>query len=274
MRLQSQWRHGEGTTLKIAMRAWLLLLCTWLVPFTALAQVLDVSVLHGEAPAERVLSGQENHRFQPVATGTVLRLRTDNRPQWWRIVPRQDVPATLRPRLLLDGAVFGRHDIRLPGASELQPIAMYGANPAPSIGNRGLALELREGWRAGVPVYLNSFSFAKASFSISVETDPAFQRAQYRHIALRSAIFTMLALIALLSVAFWLSARERAHLALGASLVLACGYLAATGGEARIVPFIDSGIRAFRLALLCACLATIASMFFVRWQLDNWHPRQ
>ena len=234
------------------------------------AQVLELARLSPSAAAgARVVEGQADARFERVAGASRTLYEDSHAPTWWRVSAPEGVPARGEPQLLLDGPYLTQVEAWVPGARGATTHAIYGPHADLRYSSRALVIALPRGLAPGEPVYLRVVSPAAVPMALSVQPRDAVHRADLAHVGWRTLILSSMVVLALLALAFWAGVGERSFVFLALTLGFASLYIAAMGGEARMLPWTDALFgRSPQGARVVACLGVVSSNAFMRMYLE------
>ena len=245
-----------------ARRGWLL--CLFLLAWPSLAAAgLEVRELRDDPPAAEVLAGVHDHRLLPARDRPYLTQPTRD-VQWWRVAAAAPVEAGTAPRLVMRSPFRYQVEAWAPGADAPTRHALYGPDADYRYSHRALVIDLPAGIPAGEAVWLRVEASSSVVAPLSIEPLDQVHREDLVFVAWRSLVFTTLAVLAILGLAFWGGTGERSYAYFSAMLVCAIGFLAAVNGDLRWVPGLDAvfgaGPRANRVL---GCLGVVFSNLFM-----------
>lgn len=263
-----------GYDLAMGDRRHLLGWCGWLLclallcPSLAGATGLTVRELRDDPPAAEVLAGLHDARLLPPQHGPYLQ-QTTRSAQWWRIESATPFDAAEAPQLVLRSPFLYRVEAWPPGASVPTHHALYGEHADDRYSHRALVIDLPRGLAAGEAVWLRVERRSAVVSPVSVERLDQVHREDLVFVAWRSFVFTSLAVLAILGLAFWGGTGERSYAYFSAMLLCAIGYLAAVNGDLRWLAGADalfgSGAKVNRVL---GCMGVVFSNLFQGSYLD------
>ena len=260
------WHRGERC-------GWLLCLLLLLCPLLANAAAAELTVreLRDDPPAAEVLAGRHDHRLLPPRDRPYIQ-QTTRQTQWWRIEANAVVDAVDTPQLVIRTPFLYRIEAWAPGATAPTRHSLYGEHADDRYSHRALVIDLPAGIQAGEAVWLRVERRSNTVSPISVEPLDQVHREDLVFVAWRSLVFTSLAVLAILGLGFWSGTGERSYVYFSAMLLCAIGYLAASGGDLRWIPGVDthfgSGPRANRVL---GCMGIVFSNLFQATYLGLRH---
>ena len=212
---------------------WLCLLLS--CPPFAHAAGLVVRQLADDPPAQAVLSGEHDRRLEAPRTPGVIQ-QTSGGVRWWRIDADRAVPATGSPKLLLRAPFLYRVEAWVPGRDAPTRHALYGEHADPRYSHRALVVDLPHGIPAGEAVWLRVHGRSAMSMPVSLELLDDVHRDDLAFVAWRAFIHSIMLVLMLLAVAFWIGTGERSYGWFGGMLCFAVLYTVSIGGDLRGLP--------------------------------------
>lgn len=255
--------------LRIAV--WLLAcaLAPWPAAAAPPAAPFELALLPADVPDQSyqfVRSQQAQPLFRPVP-GQSVEVR-GRQARWWRLTAVRDIDAGDSPQLVMSHPFFKRLEVWRPGDSLGVRRELYG--PYSDLTHSALAhvVPLPQGLRAGESVYLRirSNSNVVSTFSILPLQEVYARDGAYNR--LRTFLLTALGMVALLSIGFSISLRQRGYAYLAATLLTQVVTLAIEGGDFRVDPWLSAIATDRRTAILLNTAAVLASVRFLRFFLD------
>lgn len=241
------------------------LLGLFLLAWPALAAAgLDVRELRDDPPAAEVLAGAHDQRLMPARDRPYI-VQPSRQAQWWRVTATAPVDAGSAPRLVLRSPFLYRVQAWVPGSSAPTRHALYGSDADYRYSHRALVIDLPAGISAGEAVWLRVERSSTAISPLSIESLDQIHRADLVFVAWRSLVFTTLAVLAILGLAFWGGTGERSYAYFSAMLLCAIGFMAAVNGDLRWVPGLDAlfGSAGERVSRVLGCLGVVFSNLFL-----------
>jgi len=226
---------GHRHTWRGRLLLWLLLA---LSPALAPAVELEVRELRDDPPVAEVLAGLHDHRLGPAQQRPYIKQATRH-VQWWRVTAAEPVDAAGTPRLVMRAPFLYGVEAWAPGAATPTRHALYGPDADPRHSHRALVIDLPAGIPAGEAVWLRVQGRSNVVAPLSIEPLDQVLSDDLVYVGWRSMVFTTLAVLAILGLAFWGGTGERSYAYFSAMLVCAIGYQAAITGDLRWVPGLD-----------------------------------
>lgn len=256
------------------LQRWMLCLCSCLAfalvaagawPLQARGEVglstsgLSLSRLDADPVPLEVVGGAMDHRFRAEPGGIVR--QSGPGTQWWRLVSHRAVPATARPHIVLGTPGVSRIEAWLPG--QAMPVR-DDAEPLSGFPARARVVPLPHGLQAGQAVYLRIQAMAPLAIPVGIEPLARLHERDLVHVACRAAVLCGLVLLALLALGFWMGIGERGYGYLLLALLTQAAFVAASGGEVRMLPGLATVIGSDpRSAVLAGLLAALATLGFL-----------
>ncbi len=242
----------------------LLLLC----PAFAQATDLTIRQLADDPPAREVLAGAHDHRLESPPARQVIQQRGLS-TYWWRIEAHDPVAAAGAPKLLLRSPFLYRVEAWVPGASTPSRHALYGADADPRYSHRALVIDLPRGLARGEAVWLRVQGKSATAMVPSISRLDEVHREDLGFAAWRAFILSIMGVLVLLALAFWIGTGERSYGWFGGMLCFAVLYVISIGGDLRMLPFADVvfGSTPQTNRIVGAC-GIICSNLFQRSYLD------
>ena len=231
--------------------------------WAAFALPVRLAHLDADPPAARVVSGEFDARFV-AAPGSRLQ-QSGGRTAWWRIDVPRPVPAHIRPHLVLASPYLHRVEA-WPAGEGNQPVrrSLAGRDADVRFSTRAIVLPLPQGLAAGQPVYLRVHSMSATPLPVTIESLEELHRHDLAHVTWRTFVLSMMLMLIVLALGLWIGVGERSYAFLFVTLGAQFLYLAGTGGEVRVFPFIADRVgQDLRLLRLFTALAAVASCNFV-----------
>lgn len=256
-----------------ALRIVVWLLACALAPWPAAAAQpspgFELALLPADVPDQSyqfVRSQPAQPLFRPVP-GQSIQVR-GRQARWWRLTAVRDIDAGDSPQLVMSHPFFKRLEAWRPGDSTGLRRELYG--PYSDLTHSALAhvVPLPQGLRAGESVYLRvrSNSNVTSTFSILPLAEVYARDGAYNR--LRTFLLTALGMVALLSIGFSISLRQRGYAYLAATLLAQVVTLAIEGGDFRVDPRLSAIATDGRTAILLNTAAVLASVRFLMFFLD------
>lgn len=274
--------HGDADRMRAVIlrdrvvrgwRAGLLGALVWLLAcLPAWAQQLEIAELPPDlspSPAQ-VVGGGFDRQFVPLPPAGSYTLLPGAQARWWRITIHGDGLDHVDAHLRLSGAMYMEYELWRPGAHEPIRLARYGAPGVLPVTERSVAWDIDSDWPPGQPVYLRIPTDSRSTVTLRMEGSQRYYRNEIDHAYLRGASLAILLLSGLLALLFFLGTGQRHLLRLGFVPLTAAVYMAATGGEARVLPlFADNMSNAYRLSSISSMLMVAGILGFVRSYLGT-----
>lgn len=247
----------------------IVLLATMVVAGTAHAFATQVQVarLDADPVPLQVLAGQFERDFVAMP-GAVIREATAQ-PRWWRVTVVRDIAADAAPQLLLHSPHLNHVEAWLPGRALPLQRALVGTHADASFATRALVVPLPDGLRAGESVYLRVHARGLAPMRISIDPLAQVHADDLRHVGWRTAALTGLLLLSVLALGLRIATGERGYAWLSLTLLAQCGFLATSGGEVRLLPWLAEAIGSdIRVARVLALTSVLSGLVFIDHYLD------
>lgn len=233
----------------------------------AAATGLQVARLDADPVPLQVLEGQFDERF--VAADAPVIRETGSSPRWWRITAGHDILAADDPQLVLQSPHLAQVEAWTPGRAMPLQRALIGEHADPRYSTRALVVPLARGLRAGQPVYLRVHARGMASMPVAIEPLAAVHRADLQHVAWRTLALVSLLLLSVLALGFRVGVGERGYAWLSLTLLAQCAFLASSGGEIRLLPWLAGALgNDIRIVRLFGLIATVSGLVFLGHYLD------
>lgn len=222
---------------------WLPLL--WLcVAAGALAQDVHLHLhlqrLPADPPAAHVVAGAHLAQLQAGPHGGSTLYEPAKTPAWWRVHADRAIGPDGDPQLVLQAPYLTRVDAWIPGQATPTGHALYGADADLRYSTRALVIALPHGLPQGAAVWLRVQAPAAVPMPVSIAQLAQVHRDDLRYVGWRAFILGSTTVLAILAIALWGRLREPVYGYFTAHVMCVLLYLLGIGGEARMVPGLDS----------------------------------
>lgn len=253
---------------------WIMVLAVLLWPGIAGAQALELARLADDPPGAEVAAGRHDGRFEGMTRASIFELDRDA-ITWWRVTLGEPVGAIAEPQLVLESPFLACVEAWVPGRTAPTRHALYGAAADHRYSARALLVPLPATMAAGDAVYLRLACGVSASMAVRVQSRDEVHQADLFHVAWRSSILTVLGVLGIIAIGFWIGAGDRMYAYFAAMQFGNFGYQIGVGGEARAWPVLrDIFSVSLDVANLCALVSLFFSSLFMRrfLGLARHHP--
>ena len=230
---------------------------------TASAQGVSLARLDVDAnlPSERVLAGDYDQAFKPVANAALVPI--GRKPAWWRVTFNAPMAASEQPQLVIVWPQRKHAELWLADSGKPLKRSTYGADADFAHSARVLAFPLNGDVVAGRTLYLRVTSPNLTGSIVRVQAQADLQRDDLQHAYIRSTLLTIMALLALLAFGLWISLGERGYGYLALTLFLQMFGQAADGGELRAMDWLVTIAMDSRTNIVLNTAAVLASVRFL-----------
>ncbi len=256
-----------------ALRIVVWLLACALAPWPALgaqpAVPFELALLPADVPDQSyqfVRSPQAQTLFHAVPGASIL--VRGRQARWWRLTALRDIDPGGSPQLVMSHPFLKRLEVWRPGDSLGVRRSLYGPDSDLSHSALSHVVPLPQGLRAGESVYLRIRSSSNVVSTLSIEPLAAVYARDGAYNRMRTFFLTALGVVALLSIGFSISLRQRGYSYLAATLLTQVITLAIEGGDFRANPWLSAIATDRRTAILLNTAAVLASVRFLRFFLD------
>jgi len=229
-------RKGDLLSAFVWRSLWLCLLLSC-PPFVHAAGLV-VRELADDPPAKSVLSGEHDRRLEAPRARQAIQ-QAGRGAHWWRIDADAPVPASGSPKLLLQSPFLYRVEAWVPGRDALSRHALYGEHADSRYSHRALVVDLPNGIPAGEAVWLRVEGRSAMSMPVSLQLLDDVHRDDLAFVAWRAFIHSIMLVLMLLAVAFWIGTGERSYGWFGGMLCFAVLYTVSIAGDLRGLPWAD-----------------------------------